>query len=137
MQASDERNDPLGGYIKKLASPKNDNGNGERTTVNKTERKTVPSENEELAWTKHVDHSGNSYLVLVNHAGRTIKAGEQIMFYYGRYTNAYLLQNYGFCYRDNRYDQYDVYLEMRPQSMTPPDILRFDINYDEVAEGIQ
>ena len=67
-------------------------------------KKKVPSEDEKLAWVKDVDHTGNSYLVLVNHAGKTIKAGEQIMFYYGRFTNAYLLLNYGFCYRDNRFD---------------------------------
>ena len=56
------------------------------------------------------------------------------MFYYGRYTNAYLLINYGFCYRDNRYDQFDVSLEMRPASMRPQDIVCAD--WDQV-EGIQ
>ena len=57
-----------------------------------------------MAWLKAVDHSNNSYLVLVNQAGRTIKAGEQIMFFYGGYTNADLLMNYGFAYRENKYE---------------------------------
>ena len=75
------------------------------TTISKPDnKKSVPSEDAELAWTKVVDHKNNSYLVLINQAGRTIKKGEQVMFYYGRYTNAYLMTNYGFCYRDNRYD---------------------------------
>ena len=56
------------------------------------------------------------------------------MFFYGRYTNAYLLLNYGFCYRDNRYDQIDVSLEMRPQSYSPEDIVCFD---PEKFEDIQ
>lgn len=73
-------------------------------TVIKEEKKGVPSEDDDMAWTKRIDHKGNSYLVLVNQAARTIKEGEQIMFYYGRYTSAYLLINYGFCYRDNKYD---------------------------------
>ena len=34
--------------------------------------------------------------------------------------------NYGFCYRDNRYDQFDISLEMRPVSMRPVDMLCFD-----------
>lgn len=73
-----------------------------------------PSKKKELEWTTHVDHEGNSYLVMINHAGRSIKAGEQILFYYGGLTNPNLLINYGFCYRDNKYDQFDVLLDMRP-----------------------
>jgi len=89
--------------------------------------KTVASEEEEnLTWTKEVKHKGNSNLVLVNQAGRTIKVGEQIMFFYGRYTNAYLMLNYGFCYRDNKYDQFDIRLEMKPASANPEDMLCFD-----------
>ena len=86
----------------------------------------VPSEKAELAWMKDVDHAGNSYLVLVNHSGQTIKKGEQIMFYYGKYTNAYLLLNYGFSYRDNKYDQFDISLRMRPASQTPQDIVEWN-----------
>lgn len=120
--------------IKKLA-PKHPEGENTTTTVLKPpEKKVVPSKDDELAWTQAVDHKNNSYLVLTNQAGRTIKAGEQIMFFYGRYTNAYLLMNYGFCYRDNKYDQFDISLEMRPASMVPEDILCFDW---ERTDGIQ
>lgn len=93
----DSNCNPIGTYMTKM---------GVNTAFERKQemKKKVPSEDEKLAWVKDVDHTGNSYLVLVNHAGKTIKAGEQIMFYYGRFTNAYLLLNYGFCYRDNRFD---------------------------------
>ena len=120
---------PLGVAINKLNPEK-----AAKQEALKPQTKVVPSENVELVWTKAVDHTNNSYLVLVNQTGRTIKEGEQIMFYYGKYTNAYLLTNYGFCYRDNMYDQFDVSLEMRPASMNPVDMLCFDY---ERADGIQ
>ena len=87
----------------------------------------MPSDDEdELAWIKKVDHEGNSYIVLNNLSSRTIKAGEQIMFFYGRYTNAYLLLNYGFCLRDNRFDQLDVYLDLKPRSLMAEDFVCLD-----------
>ena len=43
-----------------------------------------------------------------------------------RYTNAYLLLNYGFSYRDNKYDQFDISLRMRPASQTPQDIVEWN-----------
>ena len=103
----------------------------------KAERKKVPSEETDMAWLKAVDHSNNSYLVLVNQAGRTIKAGEQIMFFYGGYSNAYLLMNYGFAYRENKYEQFDVSLEMKPKSMRPSDIVNFDYEHDEDIQRVQ
>ena len=59
------------------------------------------------------------------------------MFFYGRYTNAYLLLNYGFCYRDNRYDQIDVSLEMRPQSYNPEDIVCLDPEREEDIQAVK
>ena len=56
------------------------------------------------------------------------------MFFYGKYTSAYLLLNYGFCYKDNKYDQVDMSLEMRPQSNSPEHIICFD---RERVEDIQ
>jgi len=112
---------PLGIFIDTLGTKRPVASVPQQT--NKQERKIVPSENAELAWMKDVDHKGNSYLVLVNHSGRTLKEDDQIMFYYGKYTNAYLLLNYGFCYRDNKYDQVDISLEMRPSSQNPADIV--------------
>ena len=53
------------------------------------------------------------------------------MFFYGKYTSPYLLLNYGFCYRDNRYDQVDVSLEMRPQSNSPEHVVCFDMDKSE------
>ena len=97
----------------------------------------MPSEDDEMLWTKEVDHENNSYLLLVNHSGRTMKAGEQIMFFYGRYTNAYLLVNYGFCYRDNKYDQIDVLLELKPPSLFPKDFVCFDFDRDEGVQDVQ
>ena len=94
----------------------------------------MPTEDGELQWLRHVDHKNNSYLCLINQSGKTIKKGEQVMFFYGKYTSAYLLLNYGFCYKDNKYDQVDMSLEMRPQSNSPEHIVCFD---RERVEDIQ
>ena len=94
----------------------------------------MPTEDGELQWLRHVDHKNNSYLCLINQSGKTIKKGEQVMFFYGKYTSAYLLLNYGFCYKDNKYDQVDMSLEMRPQSNSPEHIICFD---RERVEDIQ
>ena len=90
-----------------------------------------------MLWTREVDHENNSYLLLVNHSGRTMKAGEQVMFFYGRYTNAYLLVNYGFCYRDNKYDQIDILLELKPLSLFPKDFITFDFEREEGVQDVQ
>ena len=70
-----------------------------------------------------VDHENNSYMVLTNHSSRTIKAGEQVMFFYRRRISSYLLMNYGFCTRDNRYNHFELVLITDPESMTPQDIV--------------
>jgi len=95
----------------------------------------VPSEEDEFAWISQIEHD-ESYLVLGNLSSRTIKAGEQIMFFYGRYTNAYLMINYGFCFRDNRYDQLDIYLNMKPKSFNAEDYVVLDYTREEEA-GIE
>lgn len=113
--------------IQKLGPKKSESKkNCERTILKDPKPESAPSLNREMAWTKDVDHKNNSYLVLTNHAGRTIKAGEQIMFFYGRDDNSQLLRDYGFCYRDNRFDHYEVSLKMKPSSFKPEDILSFD-----------
>ena len=53
------------------------------------------------------------------------------MFFYGRYTNAYLLVNYGFCYRENRYDQIDVFVDLKPRSVSPSDFVCLDWTRNE------
>ena len=58
------------------------------------------------------------------------------MFFYGGYTNAYLLMNYGFAYRENKYEQFDVSLEMKPKSMQPSDIVNFDYEHDEDIQRV-
>ena len=60
----------------------------EGTILKDPKPESAPTLDREMAWTKDVDHKNNSYLVLTNHAGRTIKAGEQIMFFYGRDNNS-------------------------------------------------
>ena len=57
------------------------------------------------------------------------------MFYYGNITNSYLLPNYGFVYRDNKYDQFDLMLDMRPAALNKPqDFICNDWNR---VDGIQ
>jgi len=101
-ESKSEDCNPLGNFIDKLKPA--------QSQPAKPEKKSVPTEDGDLLWMKHVDHKDNTYLCLVNQSGKTIKKGDQIMFFYGKYTSPYLLLNYGFCYRDNRYDQVDVSL---------------------------
>ena len=72
--------------------------------------------------------------MLVNQTGRTIKEGEQVFFFYGRFTNAYLLINYGFAYPDNKYDSVEVNVEMKPNGFRAKEFVSFD--YSKV-EGLQ
>ena len=48
------------------------------------------------------------------------------MFFYGAQGNPYCLINYGFVYRDNKYDQYDVMLDMRPATLKAKDFVCLD-----------
>lgn len=43
------------------------------------------------------DDDRDSYFVMVNKSGLPLRAGEQLFYNYGRRSNAYLLQHYGFC----------------------------------------
>lgn len=65
---------PLRSAIMKLEAKKGKSADQNQCNeLIKPENKNLP---EKLEWTTQVDHEGNSYLVMINHAGRTIKAGE-------------------------------------------------------------
>ena len=72
----------------------------------------------ELEWIEHTDRK-ETYFMLCNQRGTTIKKGEQIFYFYGRLTNAYLLIHYGFAYEGNRYDSVEINLEMKPSGFKP------------------
>ena len=61
---------------------------------------------EDFDWFEHDDK--DCYFVLVNKDRRTIKAGEQVFYCYGDRSNRFLLQNYGFCYPNNKCDSLSV-----------------------------
>ena len=75
-----------------------------------------------------VDHETNSYLMLTNHSSRTIKAGEQVMFFYSKRVSSYFLMHYGFCARDNRFDHFELVLKSDSETMAPQDMICWDLD---------
>ena len=82
----------------------------------------VPSD---LSWTQHVSDK-ESYFTLTNRSGRTIKQGEEVFYFYGRMSNAFLLLNYSFAFQGNKFDSYEVSLVKEPVSRNVEDIICFD-----------
>ena len=74
----------------------------------------------------------DTYFIIVNKYERTIKAGEQIFFTYGRRTNQYLLLHYSFSYEDNMYDFRELTLNMEPVSRAPVDCVNREIDPENV-----
>lgn len=52
--------------------------------------------------------AGETYVVLVNTSGCTIKAGEPLLVNYGRRSNSHLLLHYGFAVLNNPYDYQEL-----------------------------
>ena len=63
-----------------------------------------------LDWYDPKKHKDESYVAYVNIERKPIEPGQQVYYCYGRRTNRYLLLNYGFCYADNVYDSFSVFL---------------------------
>jgi hypothetical protein len=57
---------------------------------------------EDYHW--YIDSDPNSYFVLCTKFKQPFRAGEQVYHCYGRRTNRYLLNNYGFCLPQNKYN---------------------------------
>ena len=109
--------DPLGRYV---------------NAVYKKSGKKKERAKEDLSWIKNTK-AKDTYFVLVNQSGRTIKQGEEVTRSYGRMSNASLLVYYSFAYVGNKYDSYDFSLEMRPLGSQLTDLICF--NHSRV-EGV-
>ena len=92
--------------------------------------KKESSNKEDLAWVQKVK-GNDTYFVLVNKSGRTIKKGEEITRSYGRMSNASLLVYYSFAYEGNKYDSYEISLEMRPLGSALTELVCFDHSRSE------
>jgi hypothetical protein len=62
-------------------------------------------------WYKR-DIDNETYFVLVNNDRKPFKAGDQVYYCYGNRSNRYLLVNYGFCFKNNHYDSYPIFMNM-------------------------
>ena len=63
---------------------------------------------EDFDWYVEKEHGDNTNIVFVNKSRRRIEEGEQIFYCYGNRNNKYLLQNYGFCFPDNKRDSFSL-----------------------------
>ena len=89
-----------------------------------------------LNWIKHVSDK-ESYFVLANRSGRTIKKGEEVFYFYGRMSNGFLLLNYSFAYQGNKFDSYEINLEKKPASKTVEDLVCFNFRRLKGLESVK
>ena len=80
-----------------------------------------------MSWLERTEND-ETYLVLVNETGRTLNVGESIKRRYGKMSNASLLLYYSFTYEGNKFDVYEISLELKPNSMAIPDLVCLDQN---------
>ena len=59
----------------------------------------------------HPKMDDDCHFVFVNNNRQSFKKGDQVYYCYGNRNNTYLLLNYGFCFPNNKYEDY--YLRMR------------------------
>lgn len=61
---------------------------------------------ESFSWFDLEKHEHETYFAMVNINRRDLNPGEQAFYCYGNRSNRFLLVNYGFCFKDNRYDSF-------------------------------
>jgi len=66
---------------------------------------------EKFDWYDRGQHEKESYFAMVNLNRRDLMPGEQAFYCYGNRSNRFLLVNYGFCFKDNRYDSFTLQLK--------------------------
>ena len=66
---------------------------------------------DDFSWLSEEKES-STYFALINESRETMKKGTQAWNCYGYRTNLYLLATYGFCFADNNYNFYKLYLSL-------------------------
>jgi len=77
-----------------------------------------------------------SYYVLINKSGRTIKQGQEVFYTYHDLPNRWLLFNYSFAFKDNKYDNIKVDLVEEPTSRKVEDLICFDQDKAGAGESV-
>ena len=90
----------------------------------------------DLSWVKHVSEK-ETYFVLTNRSGRTIKKGEEVFYFYGEMSNTFLLLNYSFAYQGNKYDSVEVSLFKEPASRQVHDMICSDYSRVKGIESVK
>ena len=66
-----------------------------------------------------------SYFVLINKRGSTIRQGEEVFYFYDDLPNRWLLFNYSFAFKDNAHDNIELDLVKDPASSKAEDLVNF------------
>ena len=90
----------------------------------------------DLSWIKLVSEK-ETYFVLTNRSGRTIKKGEEVFYFYGEMSNTFLLLNYSFAYQGNKYDSYEISLFKDPASKQVQDLICSDYSRMKGIESVK
>ena len=84
---------------------------------------------EVMDWYSQEQHEGDSYACFININREPMLPGSQAHFCYGKRPNKNLLVNYGFCFRDNKYDSYHINLRANLEDeLTVENMVLFDPN---------
>jgi len=108
------------------------NSSEDEATCGDQSQQEKPSElAENYSWFNIKDP--DTYFCLATKHKNIIEAGHQVFHCYGRRTNRYLLQGYGFCLENNKYNSlsFRVWLDFNDKSKVKPPKTPGDEEYDE------
>ena len=69
------------------------------------------SEEDQYDWLDE-ENEKSTYFTLINESRETMKKGTQAWNCYGNFTNLFLLSVYGFCFENNKFNSYKLYLSL-------------------------
>ena len=74
-------------------------------------------DSEDYSWWKGIDDPRGVYFAMGTKFSSSYKKGDQLFNCYGRRTNRFLLTNYGFCLRQNKYNSlgYKVFVTVKDE----------------------
>ena len=125
-EGSDGEEEKASKHFKRLSEKKLSQNNGPlnfrklREYIPLSEESNNVTSEETFSWYDCSKHEKESYFAMVNLNRRDLMPGEQAYYCYGNRSNRFLLINYGFCFKDNRYDSFELHLKTNVQSVLVP-----------------
>lgn len=123
---SEDEEEKSGRYFKRISEKKLSQNNAPlnlrklREYVPLTDESNGASSEETFSWYDRSKHEHESYFAMINLNRRDLMPGEQAFYCYGNRSNRFLLINYGFCFKDNRYDSFELHLKTNVSSVLVP-----------------